>query len=971
MFLFSLFVSVAIAARMFRLASEFHQLPLRFDAARLAAECLQFSEEEWRAHPSGHVDNSSLPLITVGGGMNDEVKGQMRPTPFLERCPYIRQVLASLGSPLGRARLMRIAGESDAHEHVDTNYYWMHHVRVHFPAVTYPEVRFLCGDKSVHMAAGEAWIFDSWRLHNVINPVSAPRIHIVADTVGSAEFWEMATGGERAAREVGYVEDAELALFFEEENYPLVMTPFEQRLMGDRMFADLPPGVDVTGLRGEFDALNHEWHALWTTFRDAPEGWDAFRALIARFDKAIAAHAGTLRLVNTVPLAEALRQAVVRPAVNVEVAKKNGAAPKAVAAKPTVRAVEPVVTAQPPVFIIAAPRSGSTMLFELLARSPDAATVGGESHEVFESIPALHPANRDWHSNRLTAADATPDVVAALRTNFTTRLRDRDGNAAPATARLLEKTPKNALRIPFLAAAFPNARFIFLTRDARENVSSILDAWRSQLFVTYNELPGWERGEKWSLALVPGWRDFMDLPLAEVAARQLRAINERALDDLAALPQERWTLVTYDEVLADPNATAARLCKFAGLRWTDHVTELPPSRHTLTPPSPDKWRRNEAEMSPFLPLAESVAGRIAALQSSPQQPAVPPPADQAVDEQAAPDFSSEHTNTFAQILAELGCSVAVSTYQAGKLILLREKDGVVNTHFRDFASPMGLAYSEGWLALGTRNDVWKFRGFPGEALRNAAPHDCVFLPGGTHTTGDIRIHEVAWSGHELWAVNTRFSCLCTFDGVHSFIPRWKPPFITALAAEDRCHLNGLAMNNGVPAFVTMHAAADTPEGWRDVKKDGGIIMDVATGEVVASGLAMPHSPRIYDGKLWVLESGLGRLSIVDVVTGEVQPVAEFPGFTRGLDFAAPFAFVGLSQVRETAVFSGIPIADAPERNCGVWVLDLRTMQTVAFVRFSGSVQEIFSVCVLPGMSFPDLLTEGDEMIGGAFLIPGT
>ena len=134
---------------------------------------------------------------------------------------------------------------------------------------------------------------------------------------------------------------------------------------------------------------------------------------------------------------------------------------------------------------------------------------------------------------------------------------------------------------------------------------------------------------------------------------------------------------------------------------------------------------------------------------------------------------------------------------------------------------------------------------------------------------------------------------------------------------------------------------------------------------------MPHSPRIYDGKLWVLESGLGRLSIVDVVTGEVQPVAEFPGFTRGLDFAAPFAFVGLSQVRETAVFSGIPIADAPERNCGVWVLDLRTMQTVAFVRFSGSVQEIFSVCVLPSMSFPDLLTEGDEMIGGAFLIPGT
>lgn len=954
---------------MFRLASEFHKLPLRFDAARLAAEVLQFTEDEWRPHPGGHVDNSALPLITVGGGMNDDVKGPMRPTPFLDRCPYLRQVLASLGSPLGRARLMRIAGASDAHEHVDTNYYWMHHVRVHIPAVTYPEVRFLCGEKSVHMAAGEAWIFDSWRLHNVVNPVSSPRIHIVADTVGGAAFWEMVAAGDAAPREVEYAPDAEPALFFEEENYPLVMTPFEQRLMGERMFGDLPPGVDVSALRGEFEALNHEWHALWTTFRDREEGWPVFKELIGRFDKAIATYAGTVRLENTVPLAEALRQSVVRPAVNIEVAQGTQ---RTQATKATVSSA-PLIASVPskpaPVFIIAAPRSGSTMLFELLARSPDAATVGGESHEIFESIPALHPANRGWHSNRLTAADATPDVVAALRANFANNLRDRDGNAAPATARLLEKTPKNAMRIPFLAAAFPGARFIFLTRDARQNASSILDAWRSQLFVTYSELPGWERGEKWSLALVPGWRELHDLPLAEVAARQLRTINEHALDDLSALAPDRWMLVTYDEVLADPNATAARLCKFAGMRWTDHVTELPNSRHTLTPPSPDKWRRNEAELSPFLPIAESIAGRIATLQSKTGfQPVSEPPKD-GLETRPTVDFSSEHTNTFAQLLGELGVSIAVSTYQAGKLIILRVKDGVLNTHFRDCASPMGLAYRDGWLALGTRNDVWKFRGFPGDALHGAAPHDCVFLPGGTHTTGDIRIHEIAWGAGELWAVNTRFSCLCTFDGTHSFVPRWKPPFITALAAEDRCHLSGLAMNGDTPAFVTMHAATDTAEGWRPVKRDGGIIMEIATGKVIASGLAMPHSPRIYDGKLWVLESGVGRLSIVDIETGELQPVAEFPGFTRGLDFAGPFAFIGLSQVRETAVFSGIPIADAAERNCGVWVLDLRTMKTVGFVRFSGSVQEIFSVCVLPGMKFPDLLTEGDEMIGGAFLLP--
>src|SRR5215210_1384995 len=182
---------------MFHLDSEFYRLPLRLDSKRLAEEVLQFSDDEWRAHPQGHAGNTALPLVSVGGGINDDVKGPMRPTPFLARCPYLAQVLASLGTVIGRARLMRIAGQSDATPHVDTNYYWMHHVRVHIPAVTYREVKFLCLDQSVHMAAGEAWIFDSWKMHNVINPVPAPRIHLVVGTVGSTAFWNLvARAGE-------------------------------------------------------------------------------------------------------------------------------------------------------------------------------------------------------------------------------------------------------------------------------------------------------------------------------------------------------------------------------------------------------------------------------------------------------------------------------------------------------------------------------------------------------------------------------------------------------------------------------------------------------------------------------------------------------------------------------------------------------------------------------------------------------
>lgn len=337
-----------------------------------------------------------------------------------------------------------------------------------------------------------------------------------------------------------------------------------------------------------------------------------------------------------------------------------------------------------------------------------------------------------------------------------------------------------------------------------------------------------------------------------------------------------------------------------------------------------------------------------------------------------PDFSSQHTANFPELLKALGVTLAVSTYQAGKLIFVRAREGSLNTHFRDFFSPMGLAYREGELAIGTKHEVWKFRNFHqlGTKVEENVTHDAVFLPGVRLVTGDIRIHEIAWGqGRELWAVNTRFSCLSTFDGYHSFVPRWRPPFIDALTAEDRCHLNGLAMRDGAPAFVTCHAAANTPDGWREHKADGGCIVDVSSGEIILRGLSMPHSPRLYAGRLWFLESGHGRISSMDLRTGEVSVLAELPGFTRGLDFFGQFAFIGLSQVRETAVFSGIPISDpARERQCGVWVLDLASGQTAAFLRFSGIVQEIFALTVLP-FTQPELITDHNELIGSSFFVP--
>jgi uncharacterized protein (TIGR03032 family) len=176
---------------------------------------------------------------------------------------------------------------------------------------------------------------------------------------------------------------------------------------------------------------------------------------------------------------------------------------------------------------------------------------------------------------------------------------------------------------------------------------------------------------------------------------------------------------------------------------------------------------------------------------------------------------------------------------------------------------------------------------------------------------------------------------------------------------------------GRPAFVTALGETDTKGGWRDNKKDGGVLIEVETGEVLLRGLSMPHSPRWHNGKLWLLESGSGSVGYVDPVTMRYEPVAELPGFTRGLAFHGDLAFVGLSQVRESAVFSGIPIADRPveERCCGVWVLDVTTGETVAYVNFEDAVQEVFAVVVLPDVRYPDLINDNQTLIADSFVLP--
>jgi uncharacterized protein (TIGR03032 family) len=230
---------------------------------------------------------------------------------------------------------------------------------------------------------------------------------------------------------------------------------------------------------------------------------------------------------------------------------------------------------------------------------------------------------------------------------------------------------------------------------------------------------------------------------------------------------------------------------------------------------------------------------------------------------------------------------------------------------------------------------------------------------------------MAWAGDELWFVNTRFSCLCTLDRAHSFVPRWRPPFITALAPEDRCHLNGLGLAEGRPTFVTALGVSDEPRGWRPDKRSGGVLMEMGGGHMLLRGLSMPHSPRWRDGRVWLLESGNGTIGLLEAPGPRYQEVARLPGFTRGLDFCGPYAFVGLSQVRESAVFSGIAIAERPveERRCGIAVVDTRTGQLAASLAFTQEIQEIFAVVVLPGVRAPELINDNGSVIRDAFVLP--
>lgn len=331
---------------------------------------------------------------------------------------------------------------------------------------------------------------------------------------------------------------------------------------------------------------------------------------------------------------------------------------------------------------------------------------------------------------------------------------------------------------------------------------------------------------------------------------------------------------------------------------------------------------------------------------------------------------------FNSWLNEHQISLSFSTYQAGKIFFLGLTESLSLSVFeRTFSRCMGIALDPHSKALWVANlyQIWRFENAlkPGQDYQG---YDRLYVPQLGYTTGDVDAHDIAIDDEGPVFVNSLFSCLARPSDRYSFVPFWRPSFISKLAAEDRCHLNGLAIKDQQAAFVTCVSQTDIHEGWREHRHDGGVVIDVQSGDIIADGLSMPHSPRWHQGRLWVLNSGKGEFGYIDTEYGRFVPVAFCPGYLRGMSFHGDFAVVGLSRPRKNQVFEGLALQKMLENKnvsprCGLQVINTLTGDIVHELRIEGIVEELYDVCVLPGTRRPMALGFMNDQIRHVLSLP--
>lgn len=362
------------------------------------------------------------------------------------------------------------------------------------------------------------------------------------------------------------------------------------------------------------------------------------------------------------------------------------------------------------------------------------------------------------------------------------------------------------------------------------------------------------------------------------------------------------------------------------------------------------------------------------------------------------DFSSRATDNFAKILKALNISLAVTSYQSTRLILIRSDGEQIDTRLKTFPRPMGIYADEERITLGTFNQVVEFKrsdkllkrikegaldstgNFSRKVLEKDKEHleefnkarakeleeikqaDSLYLHRAAITTGMINIHDIAWGDEGLWVVNSTFSCLSTLSPHASFVARWKPNFISELVPEDRCHLNGMAMMDGRPKYATTFNMKDSMDSWSKGRINYGTLIDIDTHEILMEGMIMPHSPKVYQGEIYVCESGLGVVWKYNPQTKTKSLVVKLQGFTRGLYFYGGMMFVGTSQVRTSEIKNPIPLSkEYDETYAGVWIINLETSQEIGHITFEGDVDQIYDIAIIPKSSYPEVLNVNSSL----------
>jgi uncharacterized protein (TIGR03032 family) len=649
------------------------------------------------------------------------------------------------------------------------------------------------------------------------------------------------------------------------------------------------------------------------------------------------------------------------------------------------------------VFIVAAPRSGAG-LFHQLSCLDERLSQTELSDMSLVQIASEELGINSFASHQLLNVALSKEDEEKLKS----RLRSTSQSGSGV---LIDYHSSFGLNVDLLVAAFSEASFVFVSREFSSAVAKGISAWQSGGFVTEKALPTWW-GPKWSLPLIPGWTDLIGEPTNEIVARQFVDISTAVVTNLEKLQSDRFTTVSFEQLLADPRETLIQSLSKLGIHWDASLPEpLPRVNSSSKPGLTTKINANmiqvanegiQANRPAFQELAASmrrlgfemagpdskslrnqangvrVESELGSVSSSTESANAQSKVSKKLSE--GTPFNARFAGALPELLTKAKASLIFTAYNSGCVGTVRADGASIDTSYFQVPKPMGMALSDGRLAISTMDSILGFQMHNQLAskLSSELNPDVVFAPQSIIHTGKLDVHDMAYGsapGFEgLWFINSAFSCLSILNPDFSFVPKWRPKWISGLAFENRCHLNGLAMVDGEPKYVTSLSQADTPNGWRASKGTSGVIVDITTNRLIADGLSMPHSPRWHKNKLYFLESGKGSLSTVDHRSGEVTTIATLPGFTRGLAFIGDFAIVGLSQVRDSA-FKDLPVtATKQERNCGIWVVDTRSGKTVGTLKFDGIVQELFEITVVENSRWP-MFIKRIPVTDTAFVLP--